>query len=288
MTLKHMKIFVTVCESETVTAAAKKLFIAQPSVSLAIAEIEKHYGVKLFDRIGKRLEITEAGKRFLQVGRHIVGLFEDMEKEMMDIDRLGVLRVGSSITIGTHLLPGYITAFKAIYPQVDVRVVIDNTEAIAEAVLDNRIDFGLVEGETHDPYLLRRRFQADELVLICGEKHPFADVKSVRTEALPTERWILREKGSAGRDSFDSVMQVEGINITPAWESTSSQAIIQAVKADLGVSILPYLLVRDALERGEIKRFHLNGLSFKRDFNIIYHQNKFLGDAAKTFMEICS
>ncbi len=288
MTLRHMKIFVTVCESQTVTEAAKKLFIAQPSVSLAIAEIEKHYGVKLFDRMGKRLEITEAGKRFLQYGRHIVDLFEDMEKEMMNIDRLGVLRIGSSITIGNHLLPGYVTAFRKQYPQVKVKVVIDNTEAIAESVLGNRIDIALVEGEVHDSYIVRQKFFEDELVLICGSEHRFADLQTVELKALEAENWILREKGSAGRDTFDNILQVNGIRLTPAWVSSSSQAIIRAVTENLGISILPSLLVRDAIERGDIKRFHLKDISLKRDYYIIFHQNKFLGEAAKTFMNICS
>lgn len=112
MTLRHLKIFVTVCETNSVTKAGEKLYIAQPSISLAISELESYYGIKLFDRIGKRLQITEAGKNFLQYAAHIVGLFEEMESKVRNFDTIGVLRVGASIAIGNFLLPKYVVEFK--------------------------------------------------------------------------------------------------------------------------------------------------------------------------------
>src|SRR5690554_7400796 len=112
MTLRHLKIFVAVCETGGATAAGEKLYIAQPSISLAISELEDYYGIKLFDRIAKRLHVTEAGKHFLQYARHIVALFEDMEKEVKNFDAIGLIRVGTSITIGNYLLSDYIKQFK--------------------------------------------------------------------------------------------------------------------------------------------------------------------------------
>lgn len=287
MTLRHLKIFVTVCETGSTTAAGKKLHIAQPSISLAISELEDYYGIKLFDRIAKRLYITEAGKKFLQYATHIVGLFEEMEREIKNFDATGIIRIGASITIGNYLLPGYITRFKKIHPQMDVKVIIDNSEKIQQYILSNQIDIGLIEGIVYSPYIAEHKFRDDELVMVCGNAHPFANQKNVEISKLQNESFILRESGSAGREIFDSTMTSLGIKILPAWESTSTQAIIRAVQANLGISVLPYLLVKDSLNRKEISQFHIDGIRFQRSFSVIYHQNKFLTESAKDFIALC-
>jgi len=287
MTLRHLQIFVTVCETGSATAAGKKLHIAQPSVSLAISELENYYGIKLFDRIAKRLHITEVGKSFLQYATYIVGLFEDMEKAIKNFDAAGIIRIGASITIGNYLLPGYITQFKKTHPQMDVKVIIDNSEKIQQYILSNQIDIGLIEGVVHSSYITEHKFRDDELVMICGNDHPFAGRNDIGISQLQDESFILREEGSAGREIFDSTMTSHGIKIIPAWESTSTQAIIRAVKANLGISVLPYLLVKDFLERKEISRFQIKGIRFQRSFSVIYHKNKFLTKSAKDFIALC-
>lgn len=287
MTLRHLKIFVTVCETGSTTAAGEKLHIAQPSISLAISELEDYYGIKLFDRIAKRLYITEAGKKFLQYATHIVGLFEEMEREIKNFDATGIIRIGASITIGNYLLPGYITRFKKIHPQMDVKVIIDNSEKIQQYILSNQIDIGLIEGIVYSPYIAEHKFRDDELVMVCGNAHPFANQKNVEISKLQNESFILRESGSAGREIFDSTMTSLGIKILPAWESTSTQATIRAVQANLGISVLPYLLVKDSLNRKEISQFHIDGIRFQRSFSVIYHQNKFLTESAKDFIALC-
>lgn len=286
MTLRHLKIFVTVCETGSATAAGDKLHISQPSISLAISELENYYGIKLFDRIAKRLHITEAGKNFLQYATHIVGLFEDMEKEIKNFDAIGIIRIGASITIGNYLLPAYISQFKKTHPQIDIKVIIDNSEKIQQYILSNRIDIGLIEGAVHSSYIKFHKFRDDELVMICGNNHPFAK-KAIEITKLKSESFILRETGSAGREIFDSIMTSHGIEIEPAWESISTQAIVRAVQANLGVSVLPYLLVKDSLERKEISQFHIKGIGFLRSFSVIYHKNKFLTESAKDFITLC-
>lgn len=287
MTLRHLKIFVAVCKTGSATAAGEKLYIAQPSISLAISELEDYYGIKLFDRIAKRLHITEAGKQFLQYATHIVDLFEDMEREVKNFDKMGVIRIGASITIGNYLLPDYITKFKQLYPKMDVKVMIDNTDKIQQYILSNQIDIGLIEGIVHSPYLLEEKFSDDELILICSNNHPFAQCEGILLPQLQQEELILREVGSAGREIFDSTMITQGLEISPAWESSSTQAIVHAVQANLGVSVLPYLLVKDYIDRKEISQFQLKGIQFKRSFCVIYHCNKFLTESAKDFIAIC-
>ncbi|NLY17860.1 MAG: LysR family transcriptional regulator [Clostridiaceae bacterium] len=287
MTLRHLKIFVAVCETGSATAAGEKLYIAQPSVSLAISELENYYGIKLFDRIAKRLHITEAGKNFLQYATHIVALFEDMEKEIKNFDAMGTIRIGASITIGNYLLPDYIIKFKKKHPRMGVKVFINNTEKIQQYILTNKIDIGLIEGVVHSSYIKAHKFREDELVMICGNHHPFAGQRNIEISKLQGENFILREAGSAGREIFDSTLTMHGLEITPAWESISTQAIVRTVKANLGISVLPYLLVKDALERKEISQFQIKGIRFLRSFSVIYHRNKFLTESAKEFIVLC-
>lgn len=287
MTLKHMKIFVAVCECGSVTAAAEKLYITQPAASLAISELEDYYGIKLFDRIAKRLHITEAGKQFLQYATHIVGLFDELEKGVRNWDSIGVLRVGASVTIGNYLLPGYVKEFQTDHPKMKIKAVIDNSETIEECVLKNEIDLGLIEGITHSPYIESKCFMDDELVVICSPNHIWTTCDAIEIEDLKDEEFILREKGSAGREIFDSILQIKGIKINPSWQSISTQAIIRAVSKGLGVSVLPYLLVKDNLDRGEIQSINIKDISLNRQFSVIYHKNKFLTDSAKDFISLC-
>ena len=198
MTLRHMRIFVAVCECESVTAAAEKLFIAQPAASLAIAELEEYYGVKLFDRIARRLYITEAGKQFLQYAIHIVSLFDQLEQDVRNWDQIGVLRIGASITIGNYLLPEYAKEFQKLYPAIQMHVQIDNTEAVERAVLKNEIDVGLVEGEVASSYIEKICFMEDPLVLICSVDHPWAVREDIDINELRGVDFIMRERGSAG------------------------------------------------------------------------------------------
>ena len=287
MTLRHIKIFVAVCETGSATAAGEKLFIAQPSISLAISELEDYCGVKLFDRLSKRLYITEAGKHFLEYASHIVKIFEEMETEIRNFDTQGIIRIGASITIGNYLLPKYVEKFKRLHPNMEVQAIIANSDTIEENLMKNNIDLALIEGIIHSPYLKSIHFKEDELVLICGLSHPLAVRDEIELEDIKNEDLLLREKGSAGREICDGLFATNGIEINILWESTSTQAIVRAVISGLGLSILPYLLVKDSIERGEVKVIKIKDVSLKRSFSIIYHKNKFLTNSAKDFMDIC-
>lgn len=288
MTIKHLKIFVAVCQTGSTSAAGKKLLISQPSVSLAIKELEEHYGITLFDRIGKRLHITDAGNNFLQYALNLVNQFDNMEKEVKNLDATGVLRIGSSITIGNCLLPSYVNEFSSAHPDMDIKVFISSSNIVQSHILDNTLDIGLVEeGLAHNRYIVSSDFYDDELVFICSRSHGFAGRRNIRIKELQDQRFILREKGSAGRNNFDAVMSANGITVDPVWESVSTGAIVRAVSMGIGVSVLPYLLIKDNIDQNEISRFQVSHVSFKRKFSIIYHKNKFLTESARNFMSLC-
>lgn len=287
MTLRHLRIFVAVCETGSMTAAAAQLFIAQPSISLAVAEMEEYYGVKLFDRISRKLYLTENGRRALQYARHIIDLLDEMEQGIKDLDAVGQLRVGTSITIGTYLFPRYVSKLKEIYPSVRVEAFIGNSGSIEQQILDNEIDIGIIEGVAHSAYICSESFPGDRLAFICCVDHRFAGRTLKELGEIKDEDFILREKGSAGREIFDGLTASHELAITPLWQSASNRAIIHGVREGLGISILPYSLVQDSLERGEIAEFKIKGLALNRKFSVIYHRNKFLPGSARTLVELC-
>lgn len=285
MTLRHLKIFVCVCEYETVTKAATILHLAQPSISLAIRELEEYYGIQLFVRIHRKLYLSERGKQFLDYARHILSLYDDMENEMRN--PLRVLRIGSSITIAHFLLSEVVVKFNQKYPDIKIRAIIENSGDIEQRVLNNELDLAMIEGKEHDDSLSAKQFMSDHLVLICSPTHPLAKRKEVKLEELQNYDFLLREKGSGGRELFESMMLVHDIRIQPIWESISTKSIIRAASKGIGISVLPYRLVEQDLKEGNVKEVTIKDIFFERPYCIIHHKNKFISEPMQYFIDLC-
>lgn len=287
MTIRHLRIFITVYQKESITGAAGILHMTQPAVSLAIKELENHYQIRLFDRIGKRIYTTAQGKWLYEYALHIVSLFDEMEERVKTWNNKGGLRIGSSITIGNFILPKLVCEFQKQYPDIEVNVFIHNTDTIERKLLDNQIDFALVEGQNNYEQLKSERLMDDPLCFICSSKSELAQKKSVTLKELEGYPMILREKGSAVRDTIDESMGYYQMNYKVIWESVSTQAIIRAVSQNLGISILPYLLVKDNLKQKAVSLVEVSDFSISRAFSIIYHKNKYFTPVAKKFIKLC-
>ncbi len=287
MTLRHINIFVVVCTENSITKAANKLHIAQPAVSVAIKELEEYYGAALFDRISKRLYLTETGKRLLEYATHIVALFDDMEKSIRQWERSGKLRIGASITIGTHLMPRYVNDFCKDYPEANIDVFIGSSDIIEKKILQNDLDFALIEGSIHSDSLFCENFMKDRLAVICSPDDPLCKTEKVTIEHLLSRPLLLREPGSGTRELFDHVLASLEYTCTPSWESTSTEALINAAGRGLGVSVIPYMLVQNELRAGAVVELQVENLNLNRGFNVIYHKNKHLTNLAKKFIEMC-
>ncbi len=288
MTIRHINIFLAVCEAgQNTTKAAEQLHMSQPAVSLAIRELEEYYGVALFDRIGRRLCITEAGKRFWEYASHISTMFDDMEKTLSDWEHLGVLRVGASITVGSRFLPGYVKTFLSQHPGLEIRAQIASTEVLTGKLMANELDFALVEGVPRHPSLVSEDYMEDHLAVICPAGGPFQQGETITVEQFRAQRFLLREKGSGTREEFDRVTEQAGFSVSPAWEAMSTTALVNAVIEGLGVSVLPQRLIVGAVERGLVVSVNVEGLDFRRQFRIIYHKDKFLPAVAREFLAHC-
>lgn len=287
MTLRHMRIFVSVYQQNSITKAAEALHLAQPSVSLAISELERYYGIRLFDRISRRIYATEQGKQFYGYALHIVSLFDQMEQGIRNWESFGTLRAGASITIGNYLLPSIIAQFNQACPDIRVQVQIKNSFDIEQCILSNDIDLALMEGLPESEQIERIPFRNDRLCLIASSSHPLCRNKQIFIEDLLQYPILLREKGSAGREILDDFFTLHHILLTPRWESVSTQAIVAGVAQGLGISVLPYLMVEADLKEGRVVELPVEDMSLSRSFYIAYHKNKYLTSSAKTFIQLC-
>lgn len=285
MTLRHMKIFIRVYQLENITRAARELCMTQPAVTRAIQEIEGYYGVRLFERMNRRLYVTETGKLFYTYALHIVDSFDQMEKGLRNWDELGVLRVGASITIGNALLPKAIVAFRREHPGLQIQATISNGTKLHQLLLDNRLDFALIEGGISDEQLKKEVFASDRLVLILAPGDPRVQKETLFLKELKMDSFILREEGSMGRTLVNHVFERHEIPLTPVIESASTQAIIRCVHEGLGLSFLPEQLVRSSVRSGFVATKEIQDEKFGRDYYVVWHKQKFLTRSARELIK---
>ena len=287
MTLRHLNIFITVCESMNMTEAAASLFMSQSAVSQAVSELEKHYGVKLFDRLSRRLYITPAGDKLRNYALHMIRMNADIEKDMKALSISGPLRLGASVTVAAAVLPTLVGTFQKTYSKTDIEVLEDNTAQTEKALLGDKIDIGLVEGEITSPYIYSKSFMDDELVLICGEGHRFVTKGVIQPRELENENFIIREYGSGTRKMFENRMELHGISWRAGWTCNNADSIKAAVAAGIGVSVISKMAVAKEVKAGELFMKKIEGMQFDREFKIVYHKNKYLTKTMCDFIEFC-
>lgn len=287
MTLRLMEIFISVCDENNMTKAAAKLHMTQPSVSLAIRELEMHYKVLLFERLGHRLFITEAGRRLLSYARHMVSLNHQAELAMYTFGDSYTLRVGASVTIGESVLVDLVQYMSKENPKQKLFSEIHNTAELEAMLLKDELDIALVEGKIQSEYLFVEPFMADELIFIISPESEFLE-KDVKTVADLSElRFFVREAGSGTRNLFESIMHQTNIKIRLAGVYNNPETIKKAVMAGLGTSVISRRAVRDELAQGKLVSFEIKDIAFKREFSIVYHKNKYISPSFQSFLEIC-
>ncbi|SCZ81881.1 LysR family transcriptional regulator [Acidaminobacter hydrogenoformans] len=288
VTLRHLRIFIAVSDLGTMTAAAKALYIAQPTVSQAISELEAFYGVRLFERLSKKLYMTPQGFQLLDYARHISSLYNRMDMAMGDASEGSVVKVGASMTIGSCFLPQVVEAFTKKYTDVPIEAVIRNTRDIEAMILKNEIDFALVEGTVHSTNIYADPFDEDRLLLLCGRGHPLYGSGKLETTALSGKKFIVREEGSGTRELFETSMAAAGIPWQAAWVYSGSDGLISAAIHNLGIAVISRRLAAKALESGELWPLQVEGFDLIRRFFIIRHKNKYLTGPMKNFINFCT
>src|SRR6202043_1987322 len=193
MTLEQLRVFVAVAERQHVTRAAVALNVAQSAVSAAIAALEARHDVELFHRVGRGVELTEAGALFLVEARAVLARAEAAGLVLSELGNLtrGTLAVHASQTIANYWLPRHLVAFRQKYPGIDIRLTISNTQ-VAAAVREGAADLGFIEGAIEDPMLTKEQVARDQTVIVVGTKHAWSTIDRLEPERLIETGWVLR------------------------------------------------------------------------------------------------
>ncbi|HUX40194.1 MAG TPA: LysR family transcriptional regulator [Rectinemataceae bacterium] len=288
MTLRHFKVFLAVCETGSMTLAAQNLGMAQPSVSQCIAELESHYGLALFDRVGRRLRIAEAGSALRLHAAQILRAVEEAERGLFDLQDGGSLRVGASMTVGAALLPSMLEKFISSRPRLRLTTRVDNTASIVERLKSAELDLGLVESSSEWAGIVSEAFYEDELCLICPPSHPWVKRGSVKAAELEGRAFLVREEGSGTREVFASAMAAADLGWEVAGVHNGPGSIIALVERGLGISFISRLLAAGAIEAERVAEPKVEGLDTKRKFRIVRHKDRLLTDAMRDFMQLCA
>lgn len=286
MTIRHLKVFTAVADAGGMSAAAKKLHVSQPTVSQAIAELEKYYGVKLFERLSQKLYLTKEGELMLSFSRHILDSFDRMEEAMNQAAEKANLRIGCSVTVGTCLINDILDRAGARMPHTRFSVVVANSSDIEQAILCNEVDLGIVEGILKSSELLVTPVCEDELVVVCGSSHPLAKAKTVTLDMLAGQEYISRESGSAERNQLEKIFEEHGLEFVRTFCSTNTEAIKNAVIRGRGIAVLSGRMIEKERAAGDITVLSIEGVKVTRNINLAIHKNKYLSGSIKMMQEI--
>jgi len=257
--------------------------MTQPSISQAIAELEEYYKTKLFDRIAKKIYITEDGYKLITIANNIVELFEKAEAVIRDKKSAQKLRVGASVTIGTYLLNDILKKM-SVHNEISVEYVIDNTKNIEEMILTARLDIALVEGDIKSEDIIVKPFMDDRLTLVCSAENKLAGRNNVNIKELENYNFIIREYGSGTKELIEALARKNNVKLNVTGVVSNIEAIKNSVMSDIGISILPEIAITRELREKKIAAVKLSGVSLKRKFSVVYHKNKNISEALEKFM----
>ncbi|MFQ5852351.1 MAG: selenium metabolism-associated LysR family transcriptional regulator [Candidatus Binatia bacterium] len=289
MTLHQLKIFLAVARLRSFTLASDELHLSQPDVSLHIHELEKETGLSLFDRVGKRIHLTQAGEVLREHANRIFAQLRETEQALAELKGLmrGSLLIGASTTIGMYLLPQALTNFRRRFPGIKVFLKIANTQEVENLVRGMEVDVGFTGGVLNLSKEVKvETYLEDELVLILPPRHPLAKKRKVHLSDLDQETFVLRESGSATRQVFEQVLRDQKSEIKIGMELDSTEAIKWAVAEGLGVSVVSKHAVTRETKVGLLSMRRISGLPLRRPLHIVYHIRRQLPPAARAFLEL--
>lgn len=296
MTLEQLRIFLAVAEHLHFTRAAAALYITQPAVSAAIQTLERSHGIPLFHRLGRRVELTEAGRWLQNHAQQILDQVQQLEQGLRELNHLqmGDLHLGSSLTIGNYWLPYRISTYKRRYPGIRVHCTLANTEAICEGVLRGDFDLGLVEGvvRSEDQTQLEQRIIGwDRLCIIVGPGHPWFHRREVSIAQLTTTDWIIREPGSGTQQHFEAALTQWGIppeSLSVILRLQSGEMVKALVSQGSAAGAISEMMIRNEVRLGDLQEVSLatGSDALQRPFLLLKHRQRYLSRAAQAFEQL--
>lgn len=300
MTLEQLRIFLAVAEHLHFTRAAEELYITQPAVSAAVQSLEQWYGVKLFHRIGRHIEITDAGVLLKTEAKDILDRVKLMERGLRELNDLqrGELKLGTSLTIGNYWLPAKISQFQELYPNISIKCNLANTEEICDGTAAGLFDLGLIEAEvkpTLQKTLTQEEIGSDRLLIVVGKAHPWYANPIITIDQLSETAWVMRESGSGTQQVFEHALLDWGVDLSKLaimLVLSSGEMVKAALECSARAAAISELMVQKEFQLDILRKVTVvssdrqHQLEIKRPFLKLTHNQRFQTRIAKVFGEI--
>jgi len=286
-TLRQLQVFEAIGRHGTVSAAADRLSMSQSAASTSLAELERQFECRLFDRHGKRLRLNATGMLVLPKIRDLLDRAAEVEGLLSGSLGFGPLRVGATLTIGNYLGALLVGEYQRRHSGGRVTLEVENTTRIASRVASFDLDLGLIEGEWDDPDLEVADWVADELAVFAAPGHPLAGDQETPLERGLEEWWIVREPGSGTRQTLDRALGPRRGELKVRMELEHTEGIKRAVEAGLGLGCVSRLALKDAFARGTLAEIRLRDVDLRRRFRFLLHRQKYHTPGMDAFLGLC-
>ncbi|GAC1444991.1 MAG: selenium metabolism-associated LysR family transcriptional regulator [Chloroflexota bacterium] len=288
VTLVQLQTFARLAELGNFTRVAEVLHLTQPAVTQQVRSLERHFGVRLVDIVGRRPVLTDAGRFLAGRARELLIATSLLEKEMSEFAaaRGGEFRIGATLTIGTYALPAILAHFGAEHPGISIQVEVANTQEMVRRVTSGALGLALIEGPLEHDGLTVIPFKQDRLVLITSPHHPFAARRHIRLSDLDGQPFVWRERGSGTRLLVERALNHAGVHVHTALELPGGEGVSRAVEEGIGITIVSALVVERALAGGQLMAVEIEDLDLHRTFRLIHVHGRSLSPAARVFIQV--
>lgn len=286
MDITYFQTFREVASHKSFTRAAGELGYAQSSVTMQIQKLEKFYGVKLFERYGKSLRLTNAGEELLKIVVQMLDLFQQ-SKERLSFLEGGTLSIGTIDSLATYYLPSLIQKILQRYPNMTIRLQPDHEPLIIEKVKEGEFDIGLLlENKPSDSILKFEKIREEPLVLLADPNHPLSALKTITLDHLSDAEWIMSEASCNYRIMLERVLRENKIDYKIGLELGNPEAIKRCLMSGFGISLLPRITVLDEIQRGDLVVLPFVHEDIRLDLKLIIHPKKWISMVLKDFLEL--
>jgi DNA-binding transcriptional LysR family regulator len=286
--LPKLRIFAAVARTGSFTRAADELDLRQPTVSQQIQVLERSLRTPLFERMGRRVQVTAAGAALLPYAERLLALATEAETATREAAGLSArtLRLGAGNTLATYVLPDLLARLRWERPDVVVQVQVGNTEQLIAAVVDNRVELAVVGAPLSHPALEIHAFLRDDLVMIMPPDDEWAERRAISLAELQSRTLLLREEGSALQATLSELLRERGIVPERTITLGNLEAIKRCVEAGLGVSVVPQLAVRREVSADMLRALPLADVQLRRTFNYVHSRDRALSLVARVFIDL--
>jgi DNA-binding transcriptional LysR family regulator len=287
LNLNQLRIFHSVASLSSFTRAADAMHLTQPGISKHVKQLEDYYGIRLFERRGKRIALTEAGQILFETTHEVISSVERADRRIKELDDVAPkLRLAATFTAGLYVVPGLLATFRKHHPAIEPTLEVLLASVIEAKLMDYTFDIGLVGHEITNKKLSAKQFFTDELVAIVPVRHKWASLKrKIRPDEFLSEPFITTAVGSGTRCVIEDRLQQNGVKLTKVLDFGNMEAVKKAVEAGLGVSILSKIVIQREVSTGLLRMLPVAGTNMKRRFLFLHRKDKLLSVAANAFLK---